>query len=720
MEKPGILQTFTWRQKMLQAFKICVLTGSLLLSCFAGRGQGRKILLQHELSAGDSLLQFVDQVNKGFQLAVKDTSAAFEFWRKQLAEEKSQRDYNNMAYVYRAMGQLYRQHAQYQSSARPYQLSRQYFTEAGNHREIPLSTLEYARALFLRGNYKLASDLYVETIQLARANHQPQIEAQAREYLGLLYNSFQLFSKSTAELLSAFEIKNKLNDHPGSMRAAMMLTDAYYKFRRFDSAVYYANYAFALAQKLDLDFEAWYAKLDKINALIKWEKIEEAQSEIRTLPAAKFLRQDMNLYTRYHSMMGNFYLSQNNELMAGRHYDSALQNARWYLFPEMMALVYQSMADAFAAKGDFQKALGYTQNYNAVITSLISGENAVRLGNVETIFRSNLANDRIKLLSAQNKIKALQLLRESELKKSLQLEGLLKDSLLYKEKILNEALARENKHQDRKLQNEKALSKTLALENDLKTLRLINEKKLRLLLLVGATGFLLAAIWIYFLYKKKSFKKKIIEKQAADLQTLMKEIHHRVKNNLQIISSLLDLQSISIKDSQASEAIREGRNRVKSMAIIHQSLYNEGTVKAIAIESYVHNLAQSLFDSYNIQPERIILKTDIEPLNLDIDSVIPIGLILNELISNSLKYAFKNRNDGAITVNFKKNGDSLLLQVADNGGGFPNAMDVVQGTSTFGIKLVKAFAQKLKADLDIYNDSGACVSMKIRKFKLAS
>ena len=141
----------------------------------------------------------------------------------------------------------------------------------------------------------------------------------------------------------------------------------------------------------------------------------------------------------------------------------------------------------------------------------------------------------------------------------------------------------------------------------------------------------------------------------------MKEIHHRVKNNLQIISSLLDWQFKLNKGNPAAEVIKEGRNRVQSMALIHQNLYGEKNVKCIDVNEYIDNLAQSLFHSYNIRPGQVDIRTDIEKLQLDVDTVIPIGLMLNELISNSLKYAFGNTNGGLIEVTLKKINDTLFF-----------------------------------------------------------
>ena len=219
------------------------------------------------------------------------------------------------------------------------------------------------------------------------------------------------------------------------------------------------------------------------------------------------------------------------------------------------------------------------------------------------------------------------------------------------------------------------------------------------------------------LYRKQKIKSVIIEKQGAELQTLMKEIHHRVKNNLQVISSLLDLQSQTIGDSQAAEAIKESRNRVQTMALIHQDLYIDSDTKGIEMRGYINKLAQSLFSSYNVKKNNISLETDIEPILLDIDQVIPIGFVLNELISNALKYAFLNRDSGVLHIALQQHQDELLLKVKDNGEGFPSGLNIYQAQS-FGYKLVKAFSQKLKARLEVYNDDGACVLLHIRKFNV--
>jgi two-component sensor histidine kinase len=191
-----------------------------------------------------------------------------------------------------------------------------------------------------------------------------------------------------------------------------------------------------------------------------------------------------------------------------------------------------------------------------------------------------------------------------------------------------------------------------------------------------------------------------------------------------VVSSLLDLQSHTITDSQASAAVKEGKNRVQSMALIHQNLYSEGNIKGIMVKEYISNLVQSLSDSYNISNDKVKVNINIDDLNLDVDTMIPLGLVLNELVSNSFKYAFpqdavhKENRIGILNILLEEKNEKLHLKVSDNGAGFPADMDV-KSAKSFGLKMIRAFAQKLKATLDIYNNNGAVVEMQISKFKAA-
>ncbi|MBU2926971.1 histidine kinase dimerization/phosphoacceptor domain -containing protein [Winogradskyella psychrotolerans] len=218
-------------------------------------------------------------------------------------------------------------------------------------------------------------------------------------------------------------------------------------------------------------------------------------------------------------------------------------------------------------------------------------------------------------------------------------------------------------------------------------------------------GILLTLVTFYYIKNRKKNRlldkqKTLLESTVEDKNFLLKEIHHRVKNNLQVISSLLSLQQRQISDVKASQAMQEGRDRVKAMALIHQNLYQDTDLIGVQINDYVKKLANSLVKNYQTENKPIQLNLDVDTIKLDIDTIIPLGLVINELISNALKYAFTEQDSGTIDIHLKHKNNSLTLVVTDNGKGLPEGFDINQ-ISSLGFRLIKAFSDKLKADLRI-------------------
>lgn len=195
-------------------------------------------------------------------------------------------------------------------------------------------------------------------------------------------------------------------------------------------------------------------------------------------------------------------------------------------------------------------------------------------------------------------------------------------------------------------------------------------------------------------------------------QVLLKEIHHRVKNNMQIVCSLFRLQLAKIKDPRAAGILRDSQNRISAMALIHKTLYQPKDQSSIYFEEYIQELVSSILDSYEVDPGRIVLKTDLESVAMDIDTVTPCGLILNELITNSIKYAFPEGRKGEILITFKRKDDDFLLGVSDNGVGLPPGLDIRE-LNSLGLQLVVNLTEKqLWGRLEVASDSGG-TSFKI-------
>ncbi len=193
----------------------------------------------------------------------------------------------------------------------------------------------------------------------------------------------------------------------------------------------------------------------------------------------------------------------------------------------------------------------------------------------------------------------------------------------------------------------------------------------------------------------------------AEKEVLLKEIHHRVKNNLQIISSLLNLQSRHAADGPAREMFKESRGRVKSMALIHEQLYESEDLARINSANYIQRLTADLFRSYKLNSNDVALSLNVSDVLLDVDAAIPCGLIINELVSNSLQHAFPAGRKGEICVDLNAiEHDELALTVSDNGVGLPESLDFRRSES-LGLQLVNTLAEQLKGTIEHTSNHGA-------------
>ncbi len=204
------------------------------------------------------------------------------------------------------------------------------------------------------------------------------------------------------------------------------------------------------------------------------------------------------------------------------------------------------------------------------------------------------------------------------------------------------------------------------------------------------------------------------ERIAASLrekESLLKEVHHRVKNNLQVVSSLLGLQSRSVADPEMRNMFQESQDRVHSIALLHESLYQSHNLSQINFPEYIRRLGAHLFHSYGVGAERIHLRTDLDELLLHLDEAVPCGLIINELVSNSLKYAFPGGREGEIRIQLRGLSDGTTrLAVADNGIGLKADVDWANARS-LGLRLVRTLAQQLGAEIEVNSREGLEVQL---------
>ena len=206
-------------------------------------------------------------------------------------------------------------------------------------------------------------------------------------------------------------------------------------------------------------------------------------------------------------------------------------------------------------------------------------------------------------------------------------------------------------------------------------------------------------------------QKKVISKSLEEKEALLKEIHHRVKNNLQIIANLLYLQSGKFDDEKIKDVLEEGQGRVRSMALIHQKLYENEDLKSIPFGEYILELVNEIKASFGELAANVSVRIDAQEAFFDVDSAVPLGLIINELTTNAFKYAFEGREEGKFNIYLTRSDDEYELHISDNGKGIPEEIDI-RKTRSLGLRLVRILSEQLEGQYSFESENGLSFKLK--------
>ena len=207
-------------------------------------------------------------------------------------------------------------------------------------------------------------------------------------------------------------------------------------------------------------------------------------------------------------------------------------------------------------------------------------------------------------------------------------------------------------------------------------------------------------------------QKEIIEQREKEKELLTREMHHRVKNNLQLTSSLLNLQARQIEDNQGKQALKEARNRIQTISLIHQKLYVFENISTINLAEYIPELCNAIFQSNCDSAKQITLNHEIDSIFVSLDTAISIGLFVNEALLNSIKHGFSIKSFGTISIFIKEYKNNIELLISDNGKGITN-LHSIDEFGNFGFQLLRSFATKLNSTIGINTDNGTTITLNL-------
>ncbi len=398
--------------------------------------------------------------------------------------------------------------------------------------------------------------------------------------------------------------------------------------------------------------------------------------------------------------------------------------------------VYKMMARLYASTGQYARAYQYLVQQKGLEDSLMNLEKTRTIAQLEGRYAVQKANELATIQAKFALAKAREIAR-IESKKEREIAALQAEEHrrtaqikavadIEKTRAIAEVLT---KYETQKRINHIA---DLAHKNQLQT-KQVNYMAGSLGLLGVLLSLLIAQYWaIRQANKRLSAQNEIITSnsqqlvsQANQLRTLMKELHHRVKNNLAIVSSLLTLQANGLKDEKAIQAVRKGQQRVQAMALIHQRLYQTDQVTNVNMREYLTDLAESLMQAYGYEPDTFDLQLDVDLQELEVDVAMPLGLIVNELITNSFKYAFAHQKRPLLRIGLHytkgMSEPGITLEIQDNGPGIKLAdWQKTDNRTAFGQRLVSALTEQLEGRFELLIHNGTLCRLHIPQTRLAA
>ncbi len=487
------------------------------------------------------------------------------------------------------------------------------------------------------------------------------------------------------EMLASLRIANTIPDNDfDTYNITMNTAIAYGYFKDYEQALHHQAIANELANKMENPASIIFSSLTMAASLLELERYDEAKERL-----GKF---DRHL-EKYPDIAKNFLVTYH---MNKANYNEYTGNYKDVVLDYKKILTLSKARDDIHGMMIFHLDLAH---FYIDQNEIVNAQNQIdKAAKIQLKIKDMLSEKDIYQLQA--KVDSLKGDHESYIK-NLWAYLRLKDSIA-SENTANTIAQLNIAYETERKDNEIALLNT---ENSVKE---ANKAKMRLVQIglgILALLLLVLAVVYYKGYKNKKKSLAIIQHKNNENKLLVKETHHRVKNNLQIISSLLTAQTSKFPDDKkVMKVVKESQNRIKSLAIIHEELYQNNKITSVNARYYFNRLLENVRISYDSPAKNITIDKKLQDVELKMSMAVPLGLILNELLTNSYKYAFENRKQGRILVTFEKTENAYSLFIADNGNGFP---EVQEDKYSFGLKLVEGLTEQFDGYFSRTGDNGS-------------
>lgn len=525
-----------------------------------------------------------------------------------------------------------------------------------------------------KGQYQAANEYNFKSLRIREKNNAPpKVLASSHGNIALSYMELKQNEKSIEHQKIALQFSIEAKDSAEIASKNYMIGGALYQEKKYDAAKEYYDKAHEMDQLLGN--EESLSMYHIYNGLIhmKMNRLKESENSFLTclnsFPENGSKRMKVFIYS---NLAVNYLIigaerdsiGKHNLKAAIKYAEKTYDLASEISFVSQMRKASEILYKANDALGRHKKAMHYSKQYILLNDSIFNEQQQRAISEIQTKYETEKKELEIASLNKENEIKS----------------------------------------------------------ENLKQADALQENQLLIIFILSFTTILTISlvVWIYKIYleKKKSnhaleVKNKVIIAQKEEKEILLKEIHHRVKNNLQLVSSLLDLQTKNIVDQSTLSAIEDGQTRVKAMALIHQKLYQNEDITHIDFNDYARQLVNQIAA---IHPNGNQVKRTITgpTLSLDIDTAIPLGLILNELVSNAYKYAFKRDTNGSLTIELIQGKEgAYYVSVHDTGPGMPPHFDISKAKS-LGLRLVRRLSKQLYGTSSYKNENGAIFTVSFK------